>query len=166
MALELTPFEAGYISGMVDGEGCLGIYTKSRTYHQGTLEIKNTNSVAMQHLAKLIGKCSLRVKKLHHERHHDIWVLTAGEKQLAQLLPQLHLIVKREQKVIMLSYLQAKRQGNREQQREMALLMRQLNHRGKPSPLVTAKAGSLPSDHPADTMAAMAGGTPAQDRTS
>jgi hypothetical protein len=96
---ELSPTAAAYIAGFTDGEGCISIYQRGKSYAM-KIAITNTYLPVIQYILAITGggsyKCRKPVDTTRHKRGY-IWVANAdfARTLLEQLLP--YLIIKSKQ---------------------------------------------------------------------
>ena len=131
----LTDRESGYLSGIIDGEGCLRLYHNARSGWMVSLVIVNTNRELIDYIKNLLqaGKCYF--SEARNARWKSSYRIQLYSTTLRWLLPQLKLIVKREQAAVLIEALRLlKGRCNTEQYRQeltrLAARMKELNHRG------------------------------------
>lgn len=98
---DLTEFDRGYLSGLIDGEGCIGLYRKTikgkRTYAR-TLIINMTHKETIFHVKYIVGEGSIHFRPRKKPHHKDCWVYTLAGFGMDELLPKLDLITKAQDK--------------------------------------------------------------------
>ena len=143
LSKELTGFERGYLSGIIDGEGTIGLYRRKRwdAHGQGfawrlELRVHNTFQPLVQRVGSIAGQGKVSMSRPARKPHHkDGWEWRGGGDTLRWLLPQLELVAKKRHRVLALetlSLLENNRNGkNNERITEIADELKMLNRRGK-----------------------------------
>jgi hypothetical protein len=117
----MTPTEAAYFAGIIDGEGTIGLYRARRLASAGgvriipSVNIANTNLKLLERLREICGNGRLEVKDQRRVGNHKpLFGLTFKSNQIRHILPQVqpYLIAKAEQAEVMLSFLTTTRYGN------------------------------------------------------
>ena len=109
-SVKLTAAQLGYLAGFIDGEGWLGITTRKRDwkrctlphYHRPALVIGQAKRDPLDAIASWLGHDDFSLNK-----ERDFWMLRLHPPCLRWLLPQLlpHLILKRPQAEILLTFM-------------------------------------------------------------
>lgn len=97
--LELSPTDAAYIAGFLDGEGCISIYRRKNSY-AAKVSFTNTYLPVIEHIGTLIGAGSYKSKsRASSVRHKVAYDMVVNSDFAANLLKQLlpYLIIKKEQ---------------------------------------------------------------------
>lgn len=145
--LNLTDTEAAYIAGLIDGEGCVGVYVITRSRREISPQFTIFMSVAMtdektvKWLHKVIGFGSVHVyknSKRDPEKYKPAWIYKVATRQAAQLLARIipFMITKREQAELLVEIIEIRRfstriqQANPTRQLEIARRVKSLNSRG------------------------------------
>lgn len=107
----LTPIDVAWAAGLIDGEGCLGIYNlggRNRT-PRATIRVAMTDRVAVERLREIFnaGTVTERPARGHRLPAFD-WTVTA-HREVGRTLHMLgpHLVVKREQAALLVAFLQS-----------------------------------------------------------
>lgn len=108
----LTEAQKGYIAGILDGEGWLGITARKPLwkndpnqphYHRPAVTIAQCvkNKVLLDHIADILGH-----KDFGYNREQNCWTLRLHAPCIRWLLPQLvdHLVLKRQQAEILIEF--------------------------------------------------------------
>jgi hypothetical protein len=99
---KLSDFEAGYLSGLIDGEGYIGIY-KSTTkrgkpsFHLHVV-VTNTNPDLIREIRRIVGDVGqtyIRIDKKPQQKPSYVYRIPLGI--LRQILPYLKLVAKKKQ---------------------------------------------------------------------
>lgn len=103
----LTDFQKGWLAGLIDGEGTIGVYfekqkTSSRPNVRCIITICNTNEEVLLFTQKITGGSICRKQPKGNRK--EVFVLTIWSKKLREILP-LPFIVKREQQKILIKVL-------------------------------------------------------------
>ena len=116
-----------YISGVIDGEGCIGIFKETSKGKQPVLRplISITNS--NHHLLKYLLNRLPRVKPTFYKRDiifHKNWTLMFRKQEIVEsilkdILP--FLVAKKEQANLVLKFINLRKQNNRYSQEEWKL---------------------------------------------
>ncbi len=145
LPVPLSDYERGWLECLVDGEGCLyfGVrYERERLRSwRAALHIGNKSRPFLEKAMKICGAGSIYGYRAKGNRKHAWQYVLYGET-LRSLLPQLDLIVKREQKTLLMKALQItdnrnagfRRPYSPELQKELlglAVECRKLNQRGQ-----------------------------------
>ena len=144
-SVSLNKEQKAYLAGIIDGEGCLFIrprkYRHGITYVPG-LSIANTNKKLLYTLKSWVGTGCIVERPGKESYHKPVYAYVLSSLQLGQLLPQLKLIVKEKQRLILIKVIKilSKRKfgfGNYDYQYGIKKLtmyhqqMKELNKRGK-----------------------------------
>jgi hypothetical protein len=104
----LSAFEKGWVSALTDGEGCIGIAYRHLKGHglspSPFLEISNTNKAVIRKVQSIIGG-SIHVRTQRPKKWRPVYHLRIYSNTLRWLLPQLSLIVKRRQSILVMRML-------------------------------------------------------------
>ena len=114
--MQIGERDLGWIEGIIDGEGCLGLYSsplrpsKKNPKHTRRwlplLTITNTNLAIINRAKRIIGYGSVHYRKPVHERDKPFYHYAIGANGLRYLLPQLSLTAKEKQRLLLLSALE------------------------------------------------------------
>ena len=143
MQRRLSDLERGYLSGMIDGEGTISIVRdpdpkiKFGISHMLNCTISNTNLEVLQYIRKLcLNQGSISPRKPSSLNGKVGYAYRIPVCVLRNVLPQLQLIIKKEQQKFMLEALQlrgtfkARTQEEFNRLDEIVLEFRRLNKRG------------------------------------
>lgn len=105
----MTDLDAGWLAGIIDGEGCISLYKRPRRNNRFewkiSLTIANTNLDMCKRIEQLMDG-SFHIKPEDRERNHKkVYVFQANMIGIKSILPQLNLIAKREQQKLILEAL-------------------------------------------------------------
>ncbi len=144
----MTPTEAAYFAGFVDGEGTIGIIRASRRAQRGGYRLQpyfsicNTNVAVLEAIQVMCGNGRL-VQQTNPllPTHKTLYALRFSPNQIRHLLPQLrpYLIVKLKQCEYLMEFLSINTGGSHltEERISRALAIRDtlcaLNQRGVPT---------------------------------
>lgn len=103
--MKLTNIQKGYIAGIIDGEGTIGLY-KSHNKISPRIQIGLTNYEALVSISALIGG-NIQKRKKYYETDTQIWVYSMPVSSIREILSVIepHLIVKKTQAQLMIVYL-------------------------------------------------------------
>ena len=102
---KLTQRELGWLEGLIDGEGCIALYKNSNNNFAIYVQISNTCLKLLKKVKNIIGDGSIRTFK-RTQKHYKIgYVYRFTYKTLKLLLPQLKLIEKEKQRLIIIKAL-------------------------------------------------------------
>lgn len=90
--------ELAYAAGLIDGEGCIGIYyNKIKHVYQLRISVEMVDHVGIDYLLKLFGGSYYYKEPKIPRREHHTWMIfsSKAEEVLTQLLP--FLLVKKQQ---------------------------------------------------------------------
>lgn len=115
---KLSSYNKGWLSGLIDGEGSI-VLTKNNGAKRNKIgytiapyiNIANTNVKLLNTVKKIIGEGSVRY--CGYGKNLEIYKYTLGSNGCRKLLPQLKLIVKDKQRVLLLKALQVLKSRNR-----------------------------------------------------
>jgi len=146
---DVTDADLGWTAGVIDGEGCIGIYTRGgqRTDEfRLVVRVENTDARMLLHLKKLWGGQYHPVtpsRSRDRLRERPCWSWTVWDRQAGGFLRVIseHLVIKREQAEIASEFVSLfKRGGARrtedEKEQRMALAGQLKLLKRRPSPLV------------------------------
>ena len=148
-SLILTDLEIGYIAGIIDGEGWLGLVNRTDRRNkknincQTYLMIGNTNKKVLDWLVKItkLGNISKpydsEIKLSSNRKPH--WLLRFSPNDMRLLLPRIipYLVIKKRQAEIIIEYLNMTFKGKHRTEEEYTIIMRlydeikQLNRKGR-----------------------------------
>lgn len=142
---ELTEYQRGFIEGAIDFEGHLSIFRVSKTrprakYFQTIGRVFNTNLEILKKVKSILDdEPSVKPSTGNNGPNwKPVYVANIDTSTLRWLLPQLQLIVKREQRAAVLEFLNLKerRYGHLTQQvyarqQELFCRLKELNRRGR-----------------------------------
>lgn len=124
--IEWTDYTKGWIEALIDGEGSLSLVKETRPLfaagctYKPRLNIGNKNLGLLKRAQSIIsGGCIV------HSRKREIYLLDISANGLRRLLPQITLIVKERQRLLLLEALE--------------ILSKRKGGRGQPSPLRTER---------------------------
>lgn len=135
-----------WLSGIIDGEGCLSIrFDKQRTSINPAVKIEitiaNTSKEFLDIIREIVGSGSINERTFYEEENKKrSWVYRMPTGTVRKLLPNLFLIVKEKQRIILLKTLSligkthAPKKRNPEIEKELIKLKQQLhklNKRGR-----------------------------------
>jgi len=140
-ARRMSPCEAAWVAGIVDGEGTVTIRTKpypgGKRYQVASLSVCNTDTGLLARLVECtgIGRVGMNVRANH--RRKEIWRWQTDQRQAAAVLEQLlpWLTAKREVAALMLEFQSLRRCGKylpgaAARQRAIVREVRAANRRG------------------------------------
>jgi hypothetical protein len=140
-AREMTPCEAAWVAGIVDGEGTITIRSKpypgGYRYQVASISVPNTDTWMIARLVECtgIGRVGMNVR-LSHKRK-EIWRWQTDQRQAAAVVRQLipYLTTKHDQALLLLEMQSLRRHGKyrpgaRERQLEIVDELHRLNQRG------------------------------------
>lgn len=115
----MSPTEAAYFAGIVDGEGTIGLYRTKRSASTGghrimpMLAASNTNFLLLEWLRNACGNgiLSLQCKNQPHQKNG--YCIRFTSNQIRHILPQIlpYLVIKAEQARLMLQFLEVTQHG-------------------------------------------------------
>ena len=112
--------ELAYLAGIIDGEGCIGVYRSGWRYagrrtprHALTLKVTNTDPRMLLWIMERFGG-TVRPTGEKRPRHRESWVWQMGSARMAAnilvaVFP--YLVIKREQAVLALGFVATLRRG-------------------------------------------------------
>jgi hypothetical protein len=137
----MTPCEAAWVAGIVDGEGTITIRTKpypgGKRYQVASITVPNTDVSMIARLVECtgIGRVGMNVRATH--RRKQIWRWQTDQQQAAAVVRQLlpWLTTKADQAVLLLEMQSLRRCGSylpgaRERQQAIVRELRVINRRG------------------------------------
>ncbi len=145
----LTDYERGWLEALIDSEGCIyfnvGNFQERYLRWRATVQVGNKNRELLEKALRIVGSGSLNSYNPKGNRNYA-WQLTWHAATVRVLLPQLDLIVKREQKrliLVALEILEERRKTGSTQYTDdiqarlitIAEEFRKLNFRGRKSKL-------------------------------
>lgn len=115
----MSPTEAAYVAGFVDGEGCLTIGRAKRSLkhnragfsYEALMNISNTNLRALYRIVDMCGNGKIQVQdKRTNPDHAPLFRIVFSSNQIRRVLPQLRqfLFVKARQADILVEFLASK----------------------------------------------------------
>lgn len=116
----LTDYERGWIEALIDGEGSLSLFSDKRPHQElgcsfkPTLSIGSNDRPLVERARTIIGAGSIRANNAA-ARMNVLWQYTLQSHGLRWLLPQLSLVLKERQRLLLLEALDllAARNGGR-----------------------------------------------------
>ena len=143
----LNDYEKGYIEGTLDGEGCLTIYRikRSNNHYGYYLNVSwvNTKIEFLEKIKEILGSSS----KIYNHNYgkgnrNPTYLLRLTSNEIPNILNQINLVIKEEQRKILLEatplIIHGKlktvielRRNNEEKLRELYLKLRSLNIKGR-----------------------------------
>lgn len=141
----LTPAEAGYLAGFMDGEGSLTIGRARKPAHRsgytyiGIMTASNTDLDALHSIVAMCGGGKVQMQdKRSHPLHRPTYRTLWSHGQIRELLPQIqpYLLIKRQQAELLLEFLNSKVNGRNataatwQRQESLRARIRSLNRRG------------------------------------
>jgi hypothetical protein len=142
----LSEYERGWLEGIIDGEGSLSLYSGRpregrKVSWQPILRVSNTNSRLLERVVELIGFSHVIADRSPRTPNHKrTYAVVYGSSALRWLLPQLRLIAKEGQRVLLLEAVEILRKRRAKSLRrsgfgsarltEIHACMRELNRRG------------------------------------
>jgi hypothetical protein len=125
----MSPTEAAYFAGFIDGEGSVGIYKAKRKEQrsgyrlQPALSVANTNVEALKTIQRMCGNGRLIQSTNHaHPNHKPGYILRFTANQMRHLLPQVkpYLLIKAQQAEYVLQFLASMKNGRNVSDEEWA----------------------------------------------
>src|SRR5712692_9343337 len=107
----LTDHEIGWLAGIMDGEGCIGVYRNKRNgipaNHQLRLSVSNTDPLMIYELKRLCGGRTRMAARKANPNWHSSWLWDLGGRRAITLLRTLapYHISKREQAQLAISFI-------------------------------------------------------------
>lgn len=106
----LSEYEKGWISGLIDGEGCInfcryGGHNGHYIKYKAALFITNTNLELLQKIQIVIGSGTIASPKVNLSERKQIYVYMIPPNIQRELLPQITLVAKEKQRVLLLEAL-------------------------------------------------------------
>lgn len=152
----LTEYERGFLEAAIDADGCIGIWVRKPVDNDHRRRLKsrwrpyvivtNTNLAFLEKIKSICGNRGFIRKSTYRKARQRNWkdgyayVLTI--EAMREILPQLHLTIKEERRLLCLEFLElTKSDVPLQKLHELYLKMRRLNKRGK-RPLGEKVAGS------------------------
>jgi len=114
MVKVLSEYERGWLEALTDGEGTLGlqkVQNVPRTRRSYVWEVRayvsNTNRMLLEKLRQIVGEGSIVVHDRHpnHPKYKTSYRFQFSRNSLRVLLPQLHLVTKDRQRILLLEAL-------------------------------------------------------------
>ena len=108
---KLTQYQKGWLSGIIDGEGCISLIKEKRLYfkvgytYKARFNVGNTDLKLVKETQKIIGGgCIVKASKRFREdiRHKPFWNLDVSANIIRDIFPQIKLIIKDEQRKLLL----------------------------------------------------------------
>jgi hypothetical protein len=141
----MTDIELGYLAGIIDGEGWLGLAKETeRRNHSGVnlkpcLVIGSTTHILLERLIQITSMGRISRKYDYSERKKPMWLLWWSANSMRILLPRLlpHLIIKRKQAELMICFLGITAKGKHpteEERKKMTAIydeLKSLNKKGR-----------------------------------
>ena len=104
--------DLGWLEGIIDGEGCLGLYSSPVSGKNGPrrrwlplLTITNTNRAIIDRAKGIVGAGSVYRRKGVSERDKPFFHYAIGANGLRSILPVLRLTAKEQQRLLLLEAL-------------------------------------------------------------
>lgn len=141
----ISAFEFGWFCGIIDGEGCLGIWSRGgarKNEHKPGLRMANTSKPIVDAFCSVLDRLGVGYHITHYkprkETQKQYWTVTVeGFKRLNKLLPVIKdcLVEKKQQALLINEWVSSRaakwhRAPYSEREQEIPLLVSQLNHRG------------------------------------
>lgn len=144
---QMSVEEAAYVAGFIDGEGTIGIIRETRKEalagfrYTAYFSVCSTDMNVLEAIRSMMGNG--RIISTHHKKakphHKDVFKLTLSPNQIRDVVPKIlpYLIIKREQALLVLEFLDIKQgtnnytNNNMEKQHSFWQKARFLNQRGK-----------------------------------
>src|SRR2546427_2804199 len=137
----LTPANASYLAGLIDGDGHIGLHrrrtdrTRSGYNYQAHVEIASVDEQFLREVQQLIGGGCWKRKQQGFKSHKPCYHLTITPNTLRRVLPIItpHLRLKRERALALLEALdlvQKGRHGQSPRLHEIYMRLKNLNRRG------------------------------------
>ena len=129
----MSPSEAAYLAGFIDGEGTITIWKARRKDQRGgyrlqpCLSVANTCLAALEAIQQMCGNGRLlQATNPHHPNHKPGYILKFSSNQIRHILPQVrpYLLIKAKQADYVLEYLASCKKG-----RNVTDAMRENGHR-------------------------------------
>ncbi len=98
-ALDMKVYEAAWLAGFVDGEGCISSFMARGKYKNWFLQIGNTNLSALEYCQRITGCGRIIKKKEAHGNYKTQWQWrVSAQRDLVAVLEQItpYLIIKSE----------------------------------------------------------------------
>lgn len=135
-------YSDGYLAGIIDGEGSIGLYNcKGRESNwRPLLTITNTSLEMIESMRDICGGGSIRCSSSIKDNEKPIYIYTMSSNLMRKILPNLTLIIKERQRELILEALEilghirnqySKNYQERLRIEEIASELRVLNKRGK-----------------------------------
>jgi hypothetical protein len=87
----LGPAEAGYIAGLVDGEGTITLTRKHRNENrQLALTISSTEKIVLEFVKETLGAGKITRKRTARTHHSPSFTYAVYNRQALQILQQIH----------------------------------------------------------------------------
>ena len=124
--LDYDPLWACWLAGIIDGEGCVGVYNRA------SIQISNTNKALLEKCVRIVGNPNrgLRPVKRQKAHHKPAWTISWTSKDdICQIsnMTRHFLIAKRKQMALVAEYHWA----NNARRKELHTLTLELNRRGE-----------------------------------
>lgn len=101
--------DLAWAAGIIDGEGCIGIYGRSRGYHEyfARLFIRNSDLKMIQKLQSIFQKGTILKQHTHNSKWKDTYSLSVSHNPLKSILKQVYpyLVTKRERAKYAMEYI-------------------------------------------------------------
>ncbi len=129
--------ERAYLAGILDGEGCLSVYTREKKYITPTVQISNTKRALLRWIQRRLGgSIYAYAPRVGNRKQCYLWSC-AGEKArniVREARP--YLVIKKKQADVLLTTRRkngSSRLTPEDVQHNLAVIrhIRELNHRGK-----------------------------------
>ena len=142
MPRRFRPGDAAYLAGLIDGDGCIGIWrrktvrTRSGFTYYAEVDISSVHPRFLRSIRDLIGVGTWIRKNRGFKSHRPLYHLKVGPNTLRWLLPLVipHLRLKRPQAEVVLKHLQTMLKGRHGQSpwsEKCYRMTRKLNQRGR-----------------------------------
>jgi hypothetical protein len=141
----ISAFEFGWFCGIIDGEGCIGLWSRGgsrKDDFKPGLRVANTSKQIIQSFCNILDRLDVGYHITHYkprkETHKEYWNISIeGFKRLHKLLPVIKdcLVEKKDQATLVLEWIESRnskwhRSQYSARELEIPKLVSALNHRG------------------------------------